>query len=95
MKITIHIEGRGRRSARLPYQGAEHVLMAGACPACGADGPALFGDRPEQGHDRYTATAVHVGADCGAAIGTMVVEFDTLFGIEEDERVLNGRPRVY
>lgn len=32
---------------------------------------------------------------CREKVGHMVVTTDSLFGVEEDMRVLNGRPRVY
>lgn len=34
-------------------------------------------------------------ARCRAVVGRMAVRFETIFGAEEDEAVLNGRPRVY
>ena len=45
--------------------------------------------------DRDTYVADAVCYDCRAARGKMRVVVDTIFGIEEDERVLNGRARVY
>lgn len=46
-----------------------------------------------RGHDTYTSNASCF--DCDAPVGRLVVTVDTIFGIEEDEAVLHGRPRVY
>ena len=44
-------------------------------------------------HDRYTGAAEC--CRCSLAVGTMQVVVSTLFGLEEDQRVLEGRHRVY
>jgi len=44
-------------------------------------------------HDRYIGTAQCTR--CRRDVGQMTVKVDTLFGIEEDNAVLNGRARVY
>jgi hypothetical protein len=77
--------------ARLPYPTATFVEVDFPCSGCGSK--QVAGGTPTRGHDTYTAPAVCV--DCRAACGTLVATVSTLFGIEEDERVLNGRPRVY
>lgn len=46
-----------------------------------------------QGHDRYTGDAEC--CRCRQKVGPMEVVVSTLFGLEEDERVLQGRCRVY
>ncbi len=48
---------------------------------------------PTEEHDRYTGTAECVR--CRTAVGPMEVVVSTLFGLEEDRRVLQGRCRVY
>lgn len=48
---------------------------------------ATFG---EVARERFSETAC-----CGAELGTMRARVSMIFGIEEDERVLNGRARVY
>lgn len=107
--MTIDIEVRGVEKAVpafLPYEGCEWVEAFVDCPQCGqtcepesACEPArplrISGQRGRQdiGHDTIKAPAVtHC---CRAVIGTIVVRVSTIFGIEEDERVLNGRCRVY
>lgn len=44
-------------------------------------------------HDTYEANAYCT--QCKVRVGTLRVRMSTLFGIEEDERVLNGRCRCY
>lgn len=46
-----------------------------------------------EGYDRYTGSALCLR--CQRVIGPMVVIVSTLFGIEEDRQVLQGRCRVY
>lgn len=46
-----------------------------------------------QGHDRYSGTAEC--CRCRQGVGPMEVVVSILFGLEEDERVLQGRCRVY
>lgn len=98
MKITIRLGdslGGGTREAELPYDAADHVVAEGACPACKAAPFAVRGRGVNQKtFDEYRATAECCG--CGATLGTLVAEVSTIFGIEEDERVLlHGRCRVY
>ncbi len=97
MKVCVQIDGK-RRKASVPYEGAEFVCVEGACPACGVCVDAVFkcigkSDEQSVGHDTITAPALALC--CEKHIGTMVVTFSTIFGIEEDRAVLNGRPRVY
>lgn len=95
MKIRAHVQGRSHE-ARLPYPTAPAAAIDGlACPFCKAAAPlAVLAKRSVQGHD--TVRGEGYTACCDADIGgEIVVTFSTIFGLEEDERVLNGRPRVY
>lgn len=109
MKITIHVhtnteaarqpapDDRDVRVAREPFPTARRVLAQGACPDCGASDEGEF--TVAGGIVRYTddreQIADAVCLDCNSHIGALRVQFDTLFGVEEDRRVLLGRPRVY
>lgn len=65
-----------------------------SCPACG-EALAVRGDgRKRSDCDRYYF-ARGFCVTCGAGVGEIRAYPSTLFGIEEDERVLNGRARVY
>jgi hypothetical protein len=64
------------------------------CPECRQ--PLVVGgagSRPSKDDRAYEADASCLG--CRKRMGTLRVETDTIFGVREDERVLNGRVRVY
>jgi hypothetical protein len=48
---------------------------------------------PSRGHDTFSGPAECTR--CRQEVGTMTVRVNTLFSIEEDDHVLNGRCRVY
>jgi hypothetical protein len=95
MNIRAHIQGRSYE-ARLPYHNAPHAVVDGlACPFCKAAAPmGVLAKSSVRGHD--TVRGQGYAACCGAHIGgEIVVTIPTIFGLEEDDRVLNGRCRVY
>jgi hypothetical protein len=94
VKITVRI-GDEHHTGDLPHNQAAHVLIDTSCPKCKASPPLSvsgLGIR-ETTHDTYVATAKCNA--CGEVIGEIRACVDTIFGIEEDERVLHGRFRVY
>lgn len=94
-KVKFHpCEGKVR-NAKAPFAGAAYVVVDGVCPHCKAEPFNVAGVKGTlvRGHDTYTADAGCVG--CNVPTGKLVITVNTLFGIEEDERVLNGRCRVY
>lgn len=93
--MRIHlIIGERRIKATLPYEGCDHVTIDEPCPSCEHESPAkLRGRGHYHSHDTHHATAVALC--CGVAVGKIEVRVSTIFGIDEDERVLNGRCRVY
>jgi len=109
MKITIVLDNGTRHKARLPYEGAHHIeLRIAKCPhGCGAICDALDATGAAMppfikvagsgikhtSRDTYFADAIALC--CRRKIGTIETQVDTVFGIEEDERVLNGPWRVY
>lgn len=97
MKITIALEGGRTLVAKHAYHDSDHVVVDGldACPACKHPAPVkVSGDgRRTEGHDTYACNAIALC--CRRRIGTVRVRVSTIFGVEEDERVLNGRARVY
>lgn len=99
MKIHVEVEGEEKqRKASLPYAQADHVRVDGQCPSCKACDEGTFrciGKVTAQKVDHDTITAPALALCCGAEVGKIVVTMNTLFGIEEDLAVLNGRPRVY
>jgi hypothetical protein len=94
--VKLHVTiADSPRTASLPYESAPFVDVAGACPSCGAESFRIIGDEPRHsvGHDYVKAPALAIC--CGAEVGVLRVEFNTIFGLEEDAAVLNGRVRVY
>ena len=92
MKITLVDPDNSKHECALPYAHATYVTAKDWKCECGSDGV----QSPEKriaGHDEYVGAARCV--DCKAPAGTLRVKVSTIFGIEEDERVLNGRCRVY
>ena len=64
------------------------------CPSCKATGAEVRGQGIERhDHDTYYAQALCLS--CGERIGTLETTVSTIFGIEEDRAVLQGRARVY
>jgi hypothetical protein len=68
--------------------------FAGSCPACGVKPFRAFGKEKSERNDR-DIVAEGFCKDCGAHVGLIVVETNTLFGLKEDRAVLQGRCRVY
>lgn len=92
MRIRLKLKDGSARKAR---PGEQKSLVDGACPSCGAEPFYVAGDgaRPSADDRAYECTAYCLA--CKARVGTVRAEVDTLFGVEEDERVLHGRCRVY
>lgn len=94
MKITLKLPNGSVRQVPTPADGATSVHVPGKCPSCGASEFRVSGgEQSIDGHDTYAAPARCL--DCHARVGQLRVKVNTLFGLEEDERVLNGRARVY
>ena len=95
MEITwTHLNKRV--ACTLPFDNCTHVEAAsGKCPSCGASPLKLHATQQEvYSFDTYRGIARC--ACCNAKVGGhLEVRIDTLFGIEEDERVIHGRCRVY
>jgi len=97
MKIRLRLHDGRERTAQLPYEGADHVLVKTAQCECSRDLPLQVAGGAQTTHDggrRVTAPAACTR--CHGSVGTLIVQFDgSLFGPEEDARVLSGRCRVY
>ncbi len=77
----------------LPFEGAVTATCSEPC-ACGS--ASVVGDGRERSiahPNRYIARGFCAG--CRARRGTIHAEVATLFGLEEDERVLAGPWKVY
>ncbi len=92
MKIKVITLDDQSFDATLPYDGAAFVTIE-RCPLCGVADCNVVGRETTHTHDVYQAEAKALC--CEKRIGRIEVKVDTVFGIEEDERVLGGPWRVY
>lgn len=75
---------------------AGHVgIASGECPGCGATPFCVQGSSPRRMPDDRTIRSGGRCVSCGDAVGYLYAQPDTIFGLEEDERVMHGRARVY
>jgi len=93
MKITLTLHDGTKLECSLSFPEAEHVDARSRRAHCGGEHLMIRGGDPTIGHDIYTSKAFC--AVCLEHLGSLVVVVSTIFGIEEDNRVLNGRCRVY
>lgn len=93
MKITLHSRGK-IFPAQLPHAKADFVLVDECvCPHCKESLKAKGNGDVTHDFDTYYALAYCVS--CGGAVGQIQTKVNTIFGIDEDNAVLNGRARVY
>lgn len=104
MKITVTVDDKVHQ-ADTPYEGADYVLVKDVteCPLCGHSNGIVCGvplkfkvrgrGKHVESHDTYAAEAVSLC--CQQRVGTIRVKMSTIFGVEEDNRVLSGPWRVY
>jgi hypothetical protein len=92
MKI-IHESDGVEHECTLPYDGCVWVETPAAC-GCGAFPSRIRSDGYDTGHDFVRGAAYCF--DCKLERGHLRVEFSTVFGLEEDDRVINhSRCKVY
>lgn len=96
MKIKLLLKHDGStRVCSLPFPEAAYAEAEGACPCC-ADVPfKVAGKSPHNAADDRAYEATAECLRCRNTLGVLRVETSTLFGVTEDEAVLNGRCRVY
>lgn len=96
MKTTLKLTD-GRVLTARPSGAVAIAKALTACPRCREAAPAglcVRGDgRRVESRDTFVANASAV--PCGCAVGVLRVRVSTIFGLEEDEVVLNGPWRVY
>lgn len=91
MKVTV-ITASGTRHPAEVADSQEFVTIS-RCPACRTEQAQIRGTGIDRhNHDTYYGPAV---AQCCGIEVRMETKVSTIFGIEEDNAVLNGRARVY
>ncbi len=95
MKITIVLDDGTRHKANRPHSESTYVTIPHACPACAKAAPVRISGTGIEHTSRDTYFAGAVALCCKKWIGTIETKVDTMFGIEEDERVTNGPWKVY
>lgn len=95
MKISL-VHQNKRFECTLSYNGADYVIARGLdiCPLCKAD-LKVAGRKGTMRNDHDTYYAEAGCLSCGGTLGELQTQVSTVFGIDEDEAVLNGRARVY
>lgn len=79
------------RQCRVPAPDADHVFPEGGCPACGHRSWRVSCAEPREVDDRLLVARARC-RECEATwVGDVVVSGLTLFGFDEDRRVLSGR----
>jgi hypothetical protein len=96
MRVTFTGNDDKKHRAIVPYEDAGHVLVPGMlCPTCRIEPLRVKGTgKYVESSNTYAAHAV-CAENCGAHLGTLRVQVNTLFGIEEDERVFASGIKIY
>jgi len=98
MTITLTLHDGRAVTPRLPYVDAAYVVADGLHCECSPDYPLeVAGGRTTTSDDGRIVTAPAGCVRCKGSVGVLSVDLGegSLFGPEEDQRVLHGRPRVY
>lgn len=93
--MNARIEIDGRTFHLRPLGEIALVLGLDRCPRCGRRSAVHARGTGKRAESRDTYVSEAVSTCCGLPLGTMRVTVETIFGIEEDERVLSGPWRVY
>lgn len=93
MRVMLTMADGTTHEGREPHHGAPFVEVPIPCPHCAEPLQAQGVGEQEHGHD-FIASAARCGR-CRREIGRIRVTFSTIFGLEEDAAVLQGRCRVY
>ena len=94
MKVGLRVDERTLVAQSTDSQAATFDVP---CPHCGVR-PLRARGRGIHAREHAAYVAYVADADCvvcSKPVGVLRVEVSTIFGIDEDERVLNGRCRVY
>lgn len=93
MKITLKMKGSTHK-VKLPYEGASYAEIPDMkCPHCHEDLTVQGTGKHIASHDTYAADAICV--KCKKFVGELQAKVNTLFGIEEDQRVFSMGIRIF
>jgi hypothetical protein len=95
MRVTLKFNGKTYRPVSPIETHHTHVVFDVACPGCKASPTKVAGVKGTMTHNHDTYRADAGCLECQAPMGHLETKVDTIFGIEEDRAVLNGRCRVY
>ena len=94
MKLSLATTDGHVCSIKLPYPNASHGIASGACPSCKQEPFTVQGrEMGIESHDTYASQGYCAAG--GAHVGVIRAKRDTLFGLEEDERIARGPWRIY
>ena len=94
MQTYLQIQYSDRVDNREVTEDGREGRVTGKCPSCKAEPFRVICCLAERVDD----TLIRAGSkccDCGESVGWVYHHVSTVFGLEEDARVLHGRPRVY
>lgn len=94
MKVWLEIQRESGIDKRKIDPSNTVGIVEGACPGCGAV-PFYVQGTGTHKHSKDVLRANGISKCCGDPVGYIFAKVDTIFGLEEDMNVLNGRARVY
>lgn len=93
-KVYLYRDGHKRVLLPPASEGMSSVEVKGeTCPHCKEPLKVAGAKMRIGGHDFYTAEAGCIS--CGAYLGELRAYISTIFGLEEDRRVLSSGVRIY
>lgn len=96
MITSIHLINESKNVATKAHDGCDYVTVETCCPHCQEKPLNCFGKTgPTISTDDRAYECVAFSICCDRNVGILRAETDTLFGLSEDNAVLNGRSRVY
>ena len=96
MKLSFHPTEGKVQELKLPFPEADAAVVQppAPCPHCGAEEMKVQGTGKHiESQDTYASNAITTC--CSKHVGTIRAKVNTLFGIEEDERVFSMGVRIY
>jgi hypothetical protein len=93
-RLFLVRDGKKTRGSE-PFEGADHAVIDGACPRCGAAPFKVQGTGRRIAQDDQAYEADGVSVCCSDHVGVLRLEVSTLFGLREDEAVFRSGVKIY